>query len=96
MELLDELLMLYTLLAIGALVGMLALIARFYQLRSGERSRYRLFLVPLGLFALGGLYQALTIRIPGDDPVDDALLFLGGASLFGLCYLVLHLMTRRR
>jgi len=92
----NEILTLYTLIATGALVSMLALIARFYQVRSGERSHYQLFLIPLGLFILGGLYQALTIGIPGDDPLDNSLLCLGGASLFGLSYRLFYLMTRKR
>ncbi len=96
MGLLDRLLTLYSWLAIGALVGMLALIARFYQLRSGERSHYRLFLIPLALLVVGGVLQALWGEFPAGSPASEALLCLGGSGLLGLGYLLLQLMTVRR
>lgn len=94
--LLDRLLTLYSWLAIGALIGMLALIARFYQLRSGERSHYRLFLIPLALLVIGGLLQALGGKFPAGEPASEALFCLGGSGLLGLGYLLLQLMTVRR
>lgn len=96
MELLDTLLTLYTWLMIGALVGMLALIARFYQFRSGEPSHYRLFLIPMALLMLGGGLQAFFNSSPAGNPLSEALLCLGGSGLLGLGYLLLQLMTVKR
>jgi hypothetical protein len=81
---------------IGGLIGMLALIARFYQLRSGEPSHYRLFPAVLVLLLAGGFIQALTNSSPAGNPIGEALLCLGGAGLLALCYSLLQLMTVRR
>jgi hypothetical protein len=93
MQPLDGLLAVYTWLVIGALVAMLALIARFYQLRSGEQSHYRFFLGALALLVGGGLIQAVTNTSPAGNPIGESLLCIGGASLLGLCYLLHQLMT---
>ncbi len=69
-------------------------IARFYQITSGRQSRYRWFAAPLALLAAAAVINVLVVG--GSSLVGDALLLLGGASLFGLGYNLLRLMTGSR
>jgi hypothetical protein len=79
---------------ICALVLVLYRIARFYQITSGRRSRYRWFAVPLALLAAAAVSEVL---FGGESNVlGDALLLAGSASLIGLGYNLLRLMTRSR
>ncbi len=75
---------------IGVLIVVVYRIARFYQITSGRRTYYRLFLVPLMLLLLVAWLNVST------DPVlnvgRDVLLLMGGVSLIGLGYYLLHLM----
>jgi hypothetical protein len=79
---------------IGALVAVLYRIARFYQITSGRRSRYQWFGVPLILLATAVVIDVLVVG--GPSLAGDALLLLSGASLIGLGYYLLRLMTRSR
>ena len=76
------------------LVVMLYRIARFYQVTSGRRSRYQWFGVPLVLLAAAALTNLLFFG--GANLVSDVLWLLGGASLIGLGYNLLRLMTGSR
>lgn len=79
---------------ICALIVVLYRIARFYQITSGRRSRYRWFSVPLILLAAAMVIDVLLMG--GPNLVSDALLLLGGVSLIGLGYNLLRLMTGSR
>jgi hypothetical protein len=68
-------------------------IARFYQITSGRQSRYRWFAAPLALLAAAAVINVL---VGESSLVGDALLLWGGASLFGLGYNLLRLMTGSR
>jgi hypothetical protein len=54
-----QFLMIYTWFALTALVFLMALIARFYERLSGERTYYRLFGVPVVAFAGATVRMAL-------------------------------------
>jgi hypothetical protein len=79
---------------IGMLIAVVYRIARFYQITSGRRTYYRLFLAPLMLLPLAALLNVST------DPQlavwRDALLLVGGISLIGLGYYLLQLMIGSR
>ena len=79
---------------ICALVLVLFRIARFYQITSGRRSRYQWFGVPLVLLAAAAVVDVLFVGKP--NVLSDALLLVGSASLIGLGYNLLRLMTGSR
>jgi len=79
---------------ICALVAVLYRIARFYQITSGRRSLYRWLFMPLILLAAAVVIEVFIAS--GPALVGDALLLLGGASLIGLGYNLLRLMTGSR
>ena len=76
------------------LVVVLYRIARFYQITSGRRSRYRWFSVPLVLLA--GAVVTNVFIVGGSSLAGDVLMLLGGLSLIGLGYNLLRLMTGSR
>jgi hypothetical protein len=76
------------------LIAVLYRIARFYQITSGRQSRYQWFGVPLISLAAAAVLDVLLVGSP--NLVGDALLLLGGASLIGLGYYLLRLMTGSR
>jgi hypothetical protein len=79
---------------ICVLVVVLQRIARFYEITSGRRSRYQWFGVPLILLAAAAVTEVLFV---GElKMLGDLLLLLGGASLIGLGYNLLRLMTGSR
>ena len=79
---------------IGVLIVVVYRIARFYQITSGRRTYYRWFLLPLVLLLLAALLNVVA------DPLlnlwRDVLLLVGGISLIGLGYYLLHLMIGSR
>ncbi len=79
---------------ICALVLVLYRIARFYQITSKRRSRYQWFGVPLVLLAGAAVIDVLFVGEP--NVLGDVLLLAGGASLIGLGYNLLRLMTGSR
>jgi hypothetical protein len=79
----------------GVLLLFLFGIARFYQHMAGERSRYRLFLIPLVLFIAAGLRYTWIGGLSGDW-LGDLLFCLGGISLFTLGISLDRLMMGRR
>jgi hypothetical protein len=94
MPMLSAVLMLGTWAVVCILIGVLYRIARFYQITSGRRSYYRWFLFPLILLAIGATLNFVLSDTP--DLLVDALQLLGGASLIGLGYYLLRLMTGSR
>ena len=90
----NAILLLIAWLVICVLIAVLYRIARFYQLTSGRRSLYRWFLVPLVLLAAAAVTDLLIVGEP--NVWGDMLLLLGGASLIGLGYNLLRLMTGSR
>ena len=90
----NAILLLIAWLVICVLIAVLYRIARFYQLSSGRRSLYRWFLVPLVLLAAAAVTDLLIVGEP--NVWGDMLLLLGGASLIGLGYNLLRLMTGSR
>ena len=71
-------------------------IARFYEVKSGRRSYYALFLIPIVLFALAALkYLWIAPAIVG-DPWGDFLRFTGGVIVLGTGFYLLKLMTGKR
>jgi len=60
----------------------LFLIARFYEEKSGRRSFYRLFLIPMALFALAAIRYAMFLApdIAGDF-WGDLMRCIGGITL---------------
>lgn len=79
---------------VGVLIVVVYRIARFYQITSGRRTYYRLFLLSLVL-----LLVAAVLNVMADPLLNlwrDALLLVGGVSLIGLGYYLLHLMIGSR
>jgi hypothetical protein len=90
-----QFLTIYTWFGLTALVFLMALIARFYERLSGERTYYRFFGVPILAFA------GATVRLVGTDQVvgdvwADAFLLIGGMALAALCLHMYRLMTSGR
>jgi hypothetical protein len=96
MTILLKLLSIYIWLGIAFLLFLLYQIAHFYQMTTGLRSHYRLFIIPMGLFiAAMARYLTLDRQFSGDI-LGDLLFFMGGVSLSRMGYFVLKLMTGGR
>jgi hypothetical protein len=90
-------LMTYSWVIIAILLFFLFLIARFYERKAHQRSRYQLFLLPLILFLLGTLrYDFLFVGNFVGDLLGDTLFFAGGVAAAILGYHLLNLMTGGR
>jgi hypothetical protein len=68
------------------------LIARFYQRFSGEKTYFRLFLIPLLLFGVQAVRETNFAR----DDVGNLLAAIAGVMLIGLCVFLYWRMTGRR
>jgi len=86
-------------LLIGVGVAILAYflyaIARFFEQKSGRRSWSPLFLVPV-LAYLASAVRYAWAGGPANDPLADLGQVIGGATLCGLGYFLLHIMTGDR
>jgi hypothetical protein len=89
---LNQILMLYTWFPLTALLFFLLLIARFYQKFSGERTLFRLFIVPIMLFGVAVVRYA-SINQMAQDSLGDILMALAGITLTGLCLLLYRRMS---
>jgi hypothetical protein len=87
-----QFLTLYTWFAVLALVGLMALIARFYERLSGERTYFYWFLVPGAAFGGAAARLSMLDRVTG-DAWADACLLVGGVSLGVLCVHIYRRMT---
>lgn len=92
---LGQLLLLYTWFALAVLLVFLLLIARYYQRFSGERTHFKLFVVPALLFAAASVRYASLDQLAG-DPLADGLMAGGGVVLIVLCVYLYRLMTGNR
>lgn len=78
------------------LQAFLFMIARFFQQKSGNRTRYGLFLVSMGLTLAGDfLYCWQGSRVVG-NMAADLLLLGGGCVLIGNGFLLYRAMTQGR
>jgi hypothetical protein len=68
------------------------LIARFYEKKSGQRSYYPFFLIPVLLFLIAAARYAFWVGDLAGDVWGDSLLFVGGGILATLSALLFRLM----
>ena len=80
---------------VGVLIFLLYRIAHFYQVTSGQSTRYRLFVIPLALLLLGGLRYALVGDWNG-DVIGNTLQLAGGAALIAMGLFLVRRMTGGR
>lgn len=92
---LSQLLLLYTWFALAAVLFFLLLIARFYEKFSGERTYFRLFLVPMLLFGAAAVRYSSIDRI-AHDALGDLFLAAAGLLLAWLCVRLYRRMTAGR
>ena len=88
----------FTLIFWGAVVFLLVFlyaIARFYQITSGQQSRYQWFILPIMLLGTGALRYAWLGDFTG-DALGDLLMVTGSLSLMALTLGLLHLMMGGR
>lgn len=78
-----------------AILAFLVLISRFYQEKSGTRSWYEAFLIPMGLFLVGALQYAWNGQDFVGDMAGDSLFFLGGITLIFVTGYLRQLMVGR-
>lgn len=96
MSLVGSILTIYIWGAVCILAFFLFAIARFYQQKSGRRSYYGSFFVPIALFAVAAIrYAFLSPAIVGDI-WGDLLRFFGGLVLGGVGLFLLNLMIGSR
>jgi hypothetical protein len=79
----------------GVLIFLLYRIAHFYQVTSGQSTRYRLFVIPLALLLLGGLRYA-TVGDWNGDVIGNTLQLAGGAALIAMGVFLVRRMTGGR
>ena len=87
---LSQLLILYTWFVLAGVLAFLLLIARFYEKFSGQRTHFRLYLMPILLFGAAAVRYASIDQV-AHDPYGDLLTASGGTLLAVLC---LHLYRR--
>jgi hypothetical protein len=88
----SQLLILYDWFLRVALLVFMLLIARFYQRFAGEKTYFRLFLVPVVLFGI----QAVRQTNFGHDAAGNLLAAAGGSFLMGLSIVLYRRMTTGR
>lgn len=87
---------LYTWFPLALILFILMLIARFYEKSSGERTFFRLLIVPIIAFGFAAVRYAANDQIVGDWLADAALL-LAGLMLTGMLFLVYwHMIIQLR
>ncbi len=91
-EAFGKLVILYGWFLLVGLLVFLMLIARFYQRFSGERTHFRLYLIPIVLFGVHAIRQ--TYFQP--DPIGDILAASAGIVLIGLVIFLYWRMTAGR
>jgi hypothetical protein len=91
-----RLLALYVGCGIAVLQAFLFMIARFYQLKSGSRTRYELFLVSMTVMLAGDMLYCWKGPLMLGNIAADLLVLCGGCLLLGNGFLVLRAMTQGR
>jgi hypothetical protein len=92
---LNQILVLYTWFPLAALLFFLMLIGRFYERFSGQRTRFRWFVLPILLFGAAAVRYASSGRLTS-DLLGDVLAAAGGVILIYLSISLYHLMTTNR
>jgi hypothetical protein len=92
---LHQILTIYIWFGLSVLIFLLALIARFYERLSGQRTYYQWFAFPVLTFA-GATVRLVSLDQVAGDPWGDGCLLVGGISLAALCMHVYRLMTSGR
>ncbi|NDJ77676.1 MAG: hypothetical protein GYB65_15600 [Chloroflexi bacterium] len=90
-----QLLSVYGWFGLSAVIFLLALIARFYERLSKQRTYYQFFAIPVVAFA-GSTVRLASLDQVTRDMVGDGLLLVGGVSLAVLCWHMYRLMTSGR
>ncbi len=93
--LLGSILTLYTWGGVSILLFFLFVIARFFERKSSRQSLYQFFLLPIVFFMGSALGYALAGDFMG-NPLADLGRVIGGTTVIGLGYFLLHLMTGGR
>jgi len=96
----NSLLILYSWIVVAILTLFLFLIGRFHELKLGQKSHYQLFLIPLALLLVAGVWYAFFARNSSGGPLHDfvgafwpdLLYLIGGLVLIVLCYLLQRTM----
>ena len=97
MQTLESILILSAWIASTALVVAIFLIARFYELKSGECTHYKMFIAPAVFFFIAGIRSAFFARADWVGDYAANLLFLcGSVVVFILGNRLLKLMTGRQ
>jgi hypothetical protein len=86
------------------LILFLFLIGRFYEMKFGQNSHYRLFLLPLACFVAAAAWYAFIPQYARGGSLrdfvgafwPDVLLLVGGLFLVGLGYLLFRTMMGGR
>jgi hypothetical protein len=92
---LNQLLLLYTWFILAGVLFFLLLIARLYHQFSGERTFFRLFILPIILFGLAVVRYNSIDRV-AHDMLGSSLAALAGVILIGLCARLYFQMTAGR
>lgn len=100
MRILGSILVLYNWIVAAILIFFLFLIGRFYEMRFGQKSRYQILLLSLGLFVGAAIWSAFFANDNTGEPLLDFLgspgpdlLFLaGGLVLIALGYSLFRIM----
>jgi hypothetical protein len=92
---LHQFLTIYTWFGLSALIFLLALIARFYERLSSQRTYYQLFVLPVITFAGATIRLSSLDQVTGDS-WGDGLLLISGIILAALCLHVYRRMTSGR
>lgn len=90
----SSILIVYSWVVAAILVFFLFLIARFYEIRFGQKSYYQLFLIPFTFFVIGAVADAFIANHYTGNPLldfvghfwSDLLFLAGGVVLIILCY----------
>ena len=79
----------------AVLVVILLMIARFYELKTHERTYFRIFVLPLLFFGVASLRSAYLDQAATDE-FAASFWAIGGIILIVLCVRLYHLMTSHR
>lgn len=91
----SQFLALYAWFPLALLLLVLLLVARFFERSSGERTFFRLFMVPIIAFGVAAVRYAAVDQIVG-DLIADLALTVGGITLSGLSLVLYWRMILQR